>query len=161
MMSHKFQPLSRLFCAWHWSSMSASMSVYLRNCTKWPPITCPIGLRWWWKLVDKTFIPPHYCGTFISSKNESVHPNSAADVGKISPSLLDVWISVCVQAERCQREVSANYTRWCIRGDRRWQIVEIQYITLTVDVLFSFTSFSSLFFSFILHNFVLNVYRWI
>lgn len=68
MMAHKFLPLPGLFCAWHWSSMSATMSVYLSNPTKWPPITCPIDLSWWWKLVDKTFIPPHYCSTFISSK---------------------------------------------------------------------------------------------
>lgn len=53
MTAHQFHPVRRLFCAWHWFPMSASMSVYLRNRTKWPPITRPIDLRWWWKPVDK------------------------------------------------------------------------------------------------------------
>lgn len=68
MTAHQFHPVRRLFCAWHWFPMSASMSVYLRNRTKWPPITRPIDLRWWWKPVDKTSLPTHYAGAFVSSE---------------------------------------------------------------------------------------------
>lgn len=68
MTAHQFHPVRRLFCAWHWFPMSASMSVYLRNRAKWPPITRPIDLRWWWKPVDKTSLPTHYAGAFVSSE---------------------------------------------------------------------------------------------
>lgn len=48
MTAHQFHHVRCSLGARHWFPMSASMSVYPRNRTKWPPITRPIDLRWWW-----------------------------------------------------------------------------------------------------------------
>lgn len=109
MMDHKFLLSLCLLCAWHWSPMSSTLSVYLSNHTKWPPITCPIDLNWWWKLLDKTFIPPHYCSSFISSQMKATIKTLTLSRDK---STRRRWISVCGQAEWWQREVGTDRTGW-------------------------------------------------
>lgn len=126
-VAHKFLPLLHLFCAWHWSSMSPTMSVYLSNHTKWPPITCPIDLSWWWKLVDKTFIPPHYCSTFISSKMKAAvraalltwDKSAGAAVGRVN---IGVW-SGWMMAARGQSRLYRVMHRWGQMVANGWNIL--------------------------------------
>lgn len=53
MTAHQFHRVCCSVGARHWFPLSASMSVYPRNRTKWTPITRPIDLRWWRRLLDK------------------------------------------------------------------------------------------------------------
>lgn len=121
--------------------MSPSMSVYHHNRTKWPPITRPINSRWWRKLVDKTFIPPHYCGTFTRAS----FVNSAADV--------QPFTTAFIQTECCSKG-----SAWC-KLKQRWGQMAAKYITMRC---ISHLHSSSLHFRFIQQIYsVLNVNSWL
>lgn len=80
MTAHQFHHVRCSLGARHWFPLSASMSVYPRNRTKWPPITRTIDLRWWWRLLDKASLFQRALVLFWArdgGKNESVNSKTA------------------------------------------------------------------------------------
>lgn len=138
-MAYNFQPLPRLFCVWHWSSMSVTMSVYLSNHTKWPPITCPIDLSWRWSLVDNSF---YHITVVLSSARKWKGPSELCSWCEINQPIAVGCLNITVRSGRMMTVKGHHRTyrvmySWEHMVINSWNIYE--YYFISVGTLFTFT----------------------
>lgn len=138
-IAYNFQPLPRLFCVWHWSSMSVTMSVYLSNHTKWPPITCPIDLSWRWSLVDNSF---YHITVVLSSARKWKGPSELCGWCEINQPIAVGCLNITVRSGRMMTVKGHHRTyrvmySWEHMVINSWNIYE--YYFISVGTLFTFT----------------------
>lgn len=128
-MAYNFHPLPRLLCAWHWSSTSVTMSVYLSNHTKWPPITCPIDLSRRWSLVDNSF---YHITAVLSSAGKWKGPSEQCSWCEINQPIAVGCMNITVWSG-WMMTVSGHHGTWgwCIAGNR-WR--QMEYITVLFNI---------------------------